>query len=465
MIKCPNCGGELKFKPKDKVVKCEYCSTKFNPKELRATVKSADEEVNENGTTKATSYRCSQCGGTLLTFDETAITFCSYCGSQAMIKQKMVDINNPDFIIPFKITKEDCIKAYKRKINSSIFAPSYMKDDIVVEKFRGIYMPYCVYKSTYHGATVNHGKRYSHHWASYDYYNNYEIDAQVDADYEGISYDLVSKLYDKYTHHIPFDYKDAEPFNPNYLTGYYADARDVKPEAYDEIVKSTIRDDCNSKLRRDFRYSWYGCRTPKVGMRITDRKVGMFPVYFLAIRDKNKKDIHYAVVNGQTGEVAMDIPIDFTKYIIGSIIISALFFFLLNKDLLFEPKAILIISILSLIIGIIITNNQARKLEDAKKHYDDLGYTTANEISTPNLLRRKPIEKGTRPFLKFYIIGIVVGAIILMMNPFEDNFYYIPGIINFIIVICSFYDLVKKRNLLVSTKLPQLEKRGGDENA
>ena len=161
MIKCPNCGGEMNYSPGDKVVKCEYCSSKFNPKELNIEAKEAKKtEKQIDSTTKATAYRCSQCGAELLTFDETAITFCSYCGSQAMLEGKMTEINNPDYIIPFKITKEQCIEAYKKKINKAVFAPRYMKDDIVVEKFRGIYMPYCVYKVSYHQNSKNIGHKY-----------------------------------------------------------------------------------------------------------------------------------------------------------------------------------------------------------------------------------------------------------------------------------------------------------------
>ena len=153
MIKCPNCTGELKFNVKDKVVKCEYCGSTFDPKELNAKVKMAGEEkkkkeekAKEKETIEGNSFTCSQCGAVLMTFDETAITFCSYCGSQAMIESKMMKQNKPDFIIPFKKTKEECIENYKKKVSKALFAPKSMKSDTIVEKFRGIYMPYGIHK-------------------------------------------------------------------------------------------------------------------------------------------------------------------------------------------------------------------------------------------------------------------------------------------------------------------------------
>ena len=464
MIKCPSCGGELKFSPKDKIVKCQYCSSEFDPKELKKEAKVAKEyEKPVDSTTKATVYRCTECGAELLTFDETAITFCSYCGSQAMLEGKMTRINNPDYIIPFKITKEECIEAYKRKINNAIFAPKYMKDDIVVEKFRGIYMPYCIYKLSYHDDAVNTGHVYTHHKGNYDYYDNYSLTLRVDTDYQGISYDLVSKLFDKYTDSIPYDFTKAEEFNSNYLIGYYADVRDVENNIYDGYVTKIVKDDSTKKLEKNRTFHKYGC-IPKIEPVITERKIGMFPVYFLAIRDKNKNYIHYAVVNGQTGKVATDIPFDFKKYVFGSLIVAALIFLLINHGLILLPVGIVIFSVISLIISCIISSSQLNKISMIEKHYDDLGFTSVNNISKAQMKKTKiPFKEKIKNYLYKQVIGIIIGILVIIINPVNDIYYYCVSIVNFVLAIWTFHDIVKERNLLVSSKLPQLESRGGDE--
>ena len=464
MIKCPNCGGELQFSPEDKIVKCQYCSSEFDPKELSVEAKVATKrEKIVDDKIKATVYGCSQCGAELLTFDETAITFCSYCGSQAMLEGKMIEINNPDYIIPFKVTKEQCIAAYKRKINKALFAPSYMKDDIVVEKFRGIYMPYCVYKASYHDIAVNKGKKYTHSKGNYDYYDNFDLSGQVDTDYQGISYDMVSKLFDKYTEALPYDFTKAEVFNPNYLIGFYADVRDVSNNIYDGMVNDIVKEDTTKKLAKNKTFARYSC-LPKIEPVITERKIGMFPVYFLAIRDKNKNYVHYAVVNGQTGKVAMDIPFDFKKYIFGSLIIAALIFLVLNHGLILLPKGIILFSIVFLVISFIISTAQLDKISLVEKHYDDLGYTATNNISkAQQKMAKMPFKEKVKKYLFKQLIGIALAILVFMINPVSDTYYYGVAIINFLLAIWSFYDIVKERNLLVSSKLPQLEQRGGDE--
>ena len=548
MIKCPNCSANLEYKVEDGKIFCEYCGSKFDPKGLDTKIGKAEEYENvENFNGK--SYCCQDCGATLLSFDETAITFCSYCGSQAMIESKMIKINNPDYIIPFKKTKEECIKNYKKKLRHSFFAPSYMKSDIVVSKFRGIYLPYGVYKLNYNGKFSNTGSKYSHRSGDYVYYDDYSIVADSDAEYEGISFDLLSIYYDKYSYTLPFDYRECEKFNPNYLAGFYADTKDVTAETYDVDAGDVVSNDCKRLLKKNKKYKKYGCKNPVMPIAVSQRKTGMFPVYFLAIRDKKEEHVNYAVINGQTGKVAASLPLDFKKYLLVTIILSILFYLIIDKiGVLFLPTTIVDFSILASIISIFVSNRQLDKLVISKEHYDDLGYmskkNSKNYIKTDKFKKgsnslsyllfaifcfllalyvvlvlglqrkityffimfailpeiffftamyfvvkfirdraggkqvlniksssKKKNKKGLMPmkekiikYLYKQLIAIALGIIVLIINPVKDIYYYEAGIVAFIIIIVSFYDIFKEHNEIVSNRLPQLEVRGGDEN-
>ena len=286
----------------------------------------------------------------------------------------MVKHNNPDFIIPFKKTKDECILAYKKKVSKFFFAPKYMKSDIIVNKFRGIYLPYCVYKASFHGKNTNTGTKYSGRVGDYKYYNDYKISADVDADYEGISYDLISNFYDKFSHSIPHNYKEAEPFNSSYLAGFYADSKDVTTSTYEDLVTSLAKADSTNYLLKRKEFNKYGCYCPSVNFQITDKKIGMFPVYFLAIRDKKNIYVNYAVVNGQTGKVVADLPIDFKKYILVSILLAIPIFLLINNLLVLTPKSVCVFSIISSTLSIIISIYQTKKIHERQNHLDDIGY-------------------------------------------------------------------------------------------
>lgn len=543
MIKCPNCSANLEYDVKDEKVTCKYCGSKFNPKELKVKV-DVSEEHDDKNTFSGKSYNCQDCGATLLTFDETAITFCSYCGSQAMIESKMIHTNNPDYIIPFKKTKEECIKNYKKKIRKSFFAPSYMKSDIVVSKFRGIYIPYEVYELKNDGVFLNSGSKRSHRSGDYVYYDDYTIDTDTDTTYDGLSFDLLSKFYDKYSFSIPFDYKECEPFNPNYLAGFYADTKDVNKDAYDKVARYVAEGDAHKFLKRRKEYKKYGCTNPKMPLAVSNRKMGMFPIYFLAIRDKKQEHVNYAVINGQSGKVAASLPLDFKKYILVSLILSILIYLLIDySNYLFLPRHIVIFSMIVSLISFFVSNRQMKRIEINRKHLDDLGFVVANKKKykiEENLVRKDNTQEILKSIIFIFILGfilivtasffplnqitrrsevlvlifefvvgvtifglilniiknlctniqgikvpskefmpfkyrfmkglykqlfaILLGAIVLYFNPVYDLYYYGVSFVAFLIIIISFYDLVKEHNEIVSNILPQLEKRGGDEN-
>lgn len=464
MAKCPHCGAEFKFDARTKLVHCEYCGCDFNPKELKKEVKSSKKKEN---LLSGTSYSCTQCGAVLTTFDETAVTFCSYCGSQNIVEDKMFKQTAPDLIIPFSKTKDECIKNYKRKLSSFLFAPSYLKSDMNVSKFRGIYMPYGVYKLDFHGNSVNKGKKYNHRSGDYVYYDDYDINAMVDASYDGVSFDLLSKFYDEYSQAVPFNCKEAEEFNPNYLPGFYADSRDVEIDTYAKDACDIGKNDSTRFLLKNKIYSKYGCTKPTVSFEATDKKIGLFPMYFLSSISKDNKHIHYAVINGQTGKVAADIPISFGKYLLFSLLLAIPIFFIVNCFPVVSPNIVNIFTIIMAIIAWIIGANLISKCNDRYGRYDDKGYSSKfiKYDEEGKVIKTKKVKKYKLSFKYWfkYLIAIISSFIIMVTNPIQDSIHYVTAIMGLVLIIWSFFDLVKIHNQLVSREIPQLNNRGGDE--
>ena len=99
-----------------------------------------------------------------------------------------------------------------------------------------------------------------------------------------------------------------------------------------------------------------------------------------------------------------------------------------------------------------------KQVYNRQTHADDEGYLFVNKEgqTKQSKIKFKYIIKQ--------IIGIIIGFSVLVSEAAADIYYYGAAIFILCLVIWSFYDLVKEHNLLVSTKLPQLEKRGGSEN-
>ena len=465
MAKCPHCGAEFEYDVTRKSVYCAYCGSQFNPQELKKDVKKAKKRED---VISGKTYSCTQCGATLMTFDETAVTFCSYCSSQNIVENEVVKEKAPDVIIPFAKTEEECVKNYKRKISNFLFSPGYMKNDMVVKKFRGIYMPYAVYKLVHNGDCVNRGKKYSHRSGDYVYYDDYDIHAVVNASYDGVSFDLLSKFYDDYSQAIPFNAKEMVEFNPNYLAGFYADRGDVDSHTYHSDACTVATNDSTRFLNKEKIFSKYGCPTPKVGFGVSDERYAMFPMYFASIRSKDDKHIHYAAINGQTGKVAADMPISFGKYILFSLIISIPIFFIVNLIPMILPKLVNVFVILLAFIAWIMCVKELNKCNDRYGRYNDKGYSSQFiEVDENGNEKKRKKEKQYKMKAKYwvkYLIAILLSVIVLFFDPVQDAYYYGAAIIGLILMIWSFNDLVSIHNQLVSRPIPQLEKRGGDES-
>ena len=81
MIACPNCGGNLKFHIPSQQLACEYCSSQFDPYSFDSKEKDAQEQKEF----EVTIFSCPQCGGEILSTDNTAAGFCSFCGASTML--------------------------------------------------------------------------------------------------------------------------------------------------------------------------------------------------------------------------------------------------------------------------------------------------------------------------------------------------------------------------------------------
>ena len=485
MYECPSCGAGLEFNPKTQKLDCKYCNSSFDPKDLEEKLKDAKGEKgfsienskDENGNEKidvydAIVFRCTQCGAELITTDETIATFCSYCGSSAVLEKRNQKKVAPSYVIPFKKSKEECENAYKSKLKKAFFAPSDMLKNQQVEKIRGIYMPYWIYSFDKDGKQTDKGSRCTGRIGDYIYYDDYSITTDVKASCDGVSHDAAANFSDDLSEAIaPFSMKEKKDFSPTYLSGYYADSEDVNGEVYKEECNKIANAQASRELKKDSLYSRYGSN-PQVSLNHKETKLGLFPVYFLATRNKQGDRISYAVVNGQTGKVAAEIPIDFKKYLIASLVIAVGLFFLLNGFLTLTPNKIIVISIIFNIISLIISNSQMNKVIAREKMMDDKGSVSKNNLSEKQKngkvkKQKKYKAKMSEKFPKIFkpLIGLIIAIAVFVLNPVSDVYYYGGAIASIVMTIWSFADLVKEINLLTTRKLPQLGKRGGDENA
>ncbi len=528
---------------------CEYCDTQVDPYSFHKEKDAGEEPPGEY---EATVFTCPQCGGEIVSEDTTAATFCSFCGAAAILDSRISKKRCPEYIIPFTKTKEDCKAAYGKMLRRAIFAPKELKDENLIEKFRGIYMPYWVYSFEKKEKIAFPGKK-THRKGDYLIIDHYMLDCQVEEAYQGLAYDASSAFSDSLSGAIaPFDLKRRKDFTPSFLSGFYADTNDVEKYAYLSEAEDIVLQDAGRVLAKDPVCRKYhagqgeGAYILRNALRPSDQsaELSLLPVWFLSYR--NGERISYAVVNGQTGRAAADLPVDGKKYLAGSFLLAIPLFFLLNLLLTITPGKILMIAALLAFLCILISNRQISHILDRESGADDKGLASIrSDFGTGNSgwQRRKPVSnlwddgigkmllimilflvttlipallapvivgggvwgifgimavmavvlsmnrvasafsggrrgrnlgkkafggghfREKRPVLIKPFGGIVLAAVILIIDPVSDWFYYIGAFACMGTVLWAIMDIIKQHNMLATRKLPQLNKRGGDEIA
>lgn len=546
MYECPNCGSNLKFDIATQQMLCSYCGTAADPYSIQK-----DHDAEESTEYDVTVFTCSQCGAELLSEDTTAATFCSFCGSTAVLDSRIGKSRRPVHIIPFMKTKEDCKASYARMMRRAIFAPGELKNQEYIEKFRGIYMPYWIYSFENKSKITFRGSE-SRQKGDYLITKHYDITSDIDAVYEGISYDAASTFSDDLSGAIaPYDMTSGKSFTPSFLSGFYADTSDVDSRVYEEDARELAIEDSFDQLSGDSVCSRYHVKDSKnapylkraLCPRCTASESAMLPVWFLSYRKGDR--VAYAVVNGQTGKVAADLPVDRKKYIIGSLLLALPLFLILNLCFTITPGTTLTLSALLAFVCTLVSASQMSRLKEKENRENDKGYVFSRQkieeeslaangdwVNYARTGTRKPSARSASTtrvvqvlinallftmimpaimivialcggsafsfiiaFMVFaafsYMISanklpkrmwkgslkellpviakpaaaILLAIVIGIWHPVSDLYYYGGAVISMGAVIWTLMDIIRRYNLLTTRKLPQFNRRGGDENA
>lgn len=375
MISCPNCGGNVKFDISSQQLACEYCHQLFDPYAFENKTSDAEEVQSYESDYEVTVFTCPQCGGEILSTDNAAAGFCSFCGASTILYSRISHEHRPNYIIPFKKTKDDCKQAYADMMKRAIFAPKELKDPKAIDSFRGIYMPYWAFYITQKGPVKFYGEK-SYRGGNYVYTDHYQLTGDIDAYYKGISYDASSSFADNISEHLaPFDLKGMKAFTPGYLSGFYADTADVDASVYQQDAEDIATSQSVAKL---YTVPAFKSVPPKItnNSNLLHTKTqgidsAMLPVWFMSYRKNNR--VAYATVNGQTGKVVADIPIDPKKYALGSLLLAIPIFFILAAFFTLLPTKLLTMSAVLAVITTIICTVELNSIVKKDTLLDDRG--------------------------------------------------------------------------------------------
>ena len=490
MIVCPSCGANLKFDPKSQKMLCDFCGSSFDPKEFDVKEDAQEQVFQEENpdtpefdTIDVTIYTCPQCGGELMSVDEnTAAAFCSFCGASTILNARLAKGKKPEYIIPFAKTKEDCKKAYLNVVGKALFLPKEYRSDNCIDSFRGIYMPYWTYNVKQKGQTKLRGET-SHRRGDYIITDIYTLAGKIDAEYDGLSFDASASFDDSMSEALaPYDIKQMVPFEASYMSGYYADLADVDADTYKYQAEKYAFNASLKRIKNETReFKKYTITTSNEApnaSKMADSAVptsadnghsAMFPVWFLSYRNGDR--VAYAAVNGQTGKVVADLPIDVKKYLLSSGIFALVIFAILNMFLVLTPTTALVMSSILTLIVFVINYFQRDDIRRTVTGEGDKGKEFLKEQGKGKKKKAEKVEEAETGVFETVTTLLGVGSVaiavllVFFIQPVSDIPYYVMCIVEAVFFVLSFKHTLSNYNIMATRRLPQFDRKGGDDRA
>ncbi len=330
--KCPGCGAPIFFNPTLGKWKCEYCDSAYTLEEMQK-YNNASSIENNTSTVEHTdtpvdnamyvSYKCKNCGAEIVADEQTAATFCVYCGNTAILKEKLAGEFTPNYIIPFKKEKDLAIKKFKELSKGRPFMPTGFNDQKNIEKIRGIYVPFWLYDLSVSGNFSFNAQRVKS-WTSgdrrYTQTDYYKIYRTGGMDYKKVPVDGSTRFNNDIMNTLePFDYKELVPYNHAYLSGFYAERFDVDGDtAIYEAVNRALASGREVMLNSAMGYSSKTVFEDQLKAFLDNKYYALLPIWMVNVKYQDK--YYLFAMNGQSGEFIGDVPIDKKKVVIRSII-------------------------------------------------------------------------------------------------------------------------------------------------
>lgn len=336
VLTCPACKAELNCDTGEKEATCHGCGAEFEVEALRAYAARKEEKKPDNMTwdTQAGGqwqqgetdglrvYSCKTCGGEIVADETTGATACPYCGNPVVLTGHFAGSLKPDLVIPFQVDKKAAVEALNNHYKGKKLLPKVFKDQNHIEEVKGLYVPVWLFDADA-DAQVEYEATKVRTWSDSDYdyteTRHYAVIRGGTLGFADVPVDGSTKMDDTLMESIePFDISGAVPFQAAYLPGYLADKYDVDADASigraNERIKQSTEDAFRSTV-----VGYTSVTTVDSNVRLENGRAryALFPVWILNTQWKGQKFTF--AINGQTGKIAGDLPMDkglFWKYLL-----------------------------------------------------------------------------------------------------------------------------------------------------
>ena len=207
--------------------------------------------------------------------------------------------------------------------------PRVFRQENHIDEIKGVYVPFWLFD-----ADVNADARYKatkiRVWSDKDYdyteTNYYSVFRSGNMSFASVPVDGSTKMADDLMESIePFRIEEAVDFQTAYLAGYLADKYDVDARESTDRAQERMKISAQEVLRNTVKgYAAVTQESTSLQVYGGEAKYALYPVWILNTTWKGKK--YLFAMNGQTGKMTGDLPIDngaYAKWLAGLTILCS----------------------------------------------------------------------------------------------------------------------------------------------
>lgn len=388
---CVACGGTLHFDTASGKMKCDYCDSVYSLEEVKAYYAEENKKNEEQDGTLAAenswgealdsmkAYSCQACGAELVCDETTAATSCPYCGNAAIIPQQFKGMLRPKYVIPFKMDKKEAKNKLVGYCSGKKLLPDTFTEENHIDEIKGVYVPFWLYSGTVDADVKYNAKQEKTERTQTEKITTtkfYDVRRKGGVSFEMIPTDASTAMADDLMDSIePYDYSGIKDFEMEYLVGFLADKYDVSKEESKERARKRAENSALSMMRDTVK------GYDSVTERETERNIhyigekqeyAMFPVWLLSTK-WNDENFLFAI-NGQTGKMTGNLPIDKKKQWTRNLI-SAIILLIIGCIIGYFAGGGIIVGLVLALIGGIVTNSvNVSSMRPVKKSNEAANY-------------------------------------------------------------------------------------------
>ncbi len=353
---CAQCGASLNYAIGSRSLECPYCghlnAIAHSTERIRELdFHSALRQLQDSAHVEPVNniIACPNCAAQFAMDAHIHSGDCPFCGTSVVTETSQSKPLKPKGLLPFAITSEVALDAYKHWLNKRWFAPNalkkYARSD---EGLNGVYIPYWTYDSD--TATAYRGQRGEVYYVRQRYTTTingrrvtrtrrvpkvrwYPASGRTSRHFDDVLVGATRTLPRKITDWLaPWDLENLVPYTEDYLAGFSSEVYQVNLDEGFNIAQETM----DTVIRTDVKRAIGGDqqRVTSLQTRHSDTtfKHVLLPLWTAAFQFRGKT--YRFVVNGRTGKVQGERPysvVKITLAVMAGLILAAGALLVLNQ--------------------------------------------------------------------------------------------------------------------------------------